>query len=74
MMGGYCPSMESNSELYSTCTKYTNSGTPFISIKGNSHQNLKNRCVWYDRATPGKFFGVSLACIRSLVRGSQQTG
>ena len=40
-------------------------------LKGNSHQNIK--CGLYDRATPEKFFGLSLAYVRSL-EGSQKAG
>ena len=40
-------------------------------LKGNSHQKISVANMIDDRATPEKFFGVSLAYVRSL-KGSQR--
>ena len=42
-----------------------------VYIKGERSPTIK--CGYYDRATPEKFFGVSIAYVRSL-EGSQKAG
>ena len=48
-------------------------GGRVIFVSGGMELSPKIKCAYYDRATPEKFFGVSLAYVRSL-EGSQKAG